>query len=249
MRIQLTYHNKIPIIKVKILAKSSNEPKSDKSDEFDFHSRIQPLPMTYNEQNHTRTSQLEKENNDLKLKYKQLEDKCRNLEQKIVRQKENYQKSGDFSNTSNNNNNNNTSRLSDTTNTSKSNKNVIETGGNSHMIQQPKLEIHPPLRVRLQKLNEKSVALKWNHNPKNVLVELTGYNVYINEDLLATMRPNDKIASIDGMKEEGEYRIYIKSVCGQIESDISNTVITRVKKKPSTLTSTNENGTDLSFEN
>lgn len=97
------------------------------------------------------------------------------------------------------------------------------------------MDIYPPLKVRLQKLNEKSVALKWNHNLKNSLIDLSGYNIYINDELLATMKATDKIASVNGMKEEGEYRIYIKAVCGQIESDASNTVITRVKKKPSTI--------------
>lgn len=96
---------------------------------------------------------------------------------------------------------------------------------------EPKLEMYPPLRVRLQKLNEKSVALKWNHNPKNFLIALSGYNIYINDELCAELKAEDQIASINGLQEEGEYRIYVKSVCGQQESECSNVVVTRVKRK------------------
>lgn len=170
----------------------------------------------------------EKENQELKQKCKLLEEKCRELESKLNRHsKENFLRAGVETPNNNNTTTGNNSRLSDSTNTKSRHEQQQQTLNQT----QPKLEIFPPLRVRLQKLNEKSVALKWNHNPKNNLIELTGYNIYINEDLLATMRGTDKIASIDGIKEEGEYRIYIKSLCSQVESEPSNTVITRVKKK------------------
>ena len=99
--------------------------------------------------------------------------------------------------------------------------------------QQPKLEIYPPLRVRLQKLNEKSVALKWDHNPLNILIDLEGYHVYINEELCGVMKAKDQIASINGIQEEGEYRIHLRAFYGEVESAKSNEVITRVKKKNS----------------
>ncbi len=60
------------------------------------------------------------------------------------------------------------------------------------------IKVFPPLRVRLQKLNEKRVALKWAHNPKNYLNEINGYNIYINNKLCGKMSPNDMIASING---------------------------------------------------
>ena len=96
---------------------------------------------------------------------------------------------------------------------------------------QPKILIYPPLRVRLQKLNEKRVALKWAINPKNALIELAGYNIYINGKLCGQMGPNDNIASINGINQEGEYKIFIRSYYANIESEDSNEVVTRVKRK------------------
>jgi hypothetical protein len=96
---------------------------------------------------------------------------------------------------------------------------------------QPKIEIYPPLRVRLQKLNEKRVALKWSQNPKNSLIELTGYNIYINGKICGKMGPTDSIASINGINQEGEYKIFIRSYFADIESENSNEVVTRVKRK------------------
>lgn len=104
---------------------------------------------------------------------------------------------------------------------------------------QPKIEIYPPLRVRLQKLNEKRVALKWSPNPKNALIELTGYNIYINGKLCGKMGPNDTIASINGINQEGEYKIFIRSYYVNIESDDSNEVVTRVKRKQPISTKSN----------
>jgi hypothetical protein len=88
------------------------------------------------------------------------------------------------------------------------------------------------LRVRLQKLSEKTVALKWNHNPKNIFIQIAGYNIYINSELCGTMKPDEVSASIDGIQTEGEYKIFIRSFLGNLESPDSNQVITRVKKKP-----------------
>lgn len=99
---------------------------------------------------------------------------------------------------------------------------------------EPKIEIHPPVRVRLQKLNEKRVALKWNHSPMNQLCEIHGYNIYINGKLCGKMSPNDLLASINGIQEEGEYRIFMRAFYGSHESANSNEVITRVKRKANT---------------
>ncbi len=90
--------------------------------------------------------------------------------------------------------------------------------------------IYPPLSVRLQKLNEKSVALKWNHNPNNVF-PLHGYNIYINDELCGKMKFSDTVAAINGIQEVGEYRIYVRSFYLEFESENSNQVITRLKKK------------------
>ena len=111
----------------------------------------------------------------------------------------------------------------------------------------PKLEIYAPLRVRLQKLNEKSVALKWDHNPLNILVDLEGYHVYINEELCGVMKPKDQIASINGIQEEGEYGIHLRAFYGDVESAKSNEVITRVKKKNASNRSSAKSNASTTF--
>lgn len=111
---------------------------------------------------------------------------------------------------------------------------VDNTTGTTTAVIEPKIEIHPPVRVRLQKLNEKRVALKWNHSPMNQLCEIHGYNIYINGKLCGKMSPNDLVASINGIQEEGEYRIVMRAFYGAHESANSNEVITRVKRKANT---------------
>ena len=66
--------------------------------------------------------------------------------------------------------------------------------------------LNPPLRVRLQKVNEKSVALKWDHNQSNVNNKIGGYRIYINSVLRGTVKPTDMKALINGIQEEGEYK-------------------------------------------
>jgi hypothetical protein len=67
--------------------------------------------------------------------------------------------------------------------------------------------LYPPLRVRLQKVNEKSVALKWDHNQLNVNNKIDGYRIYINSILRGTVKPTDIKALINGIQEEGEYKL------------------------------------------
>ena len=72
--------------------------------------------------------------------------------------------------------------------------------------QRNQIIIHPPLRVRLQKVNEKSVALKWDHNPLNSEVNISGYKIYINNIMRGTVKSTDLKALINGIQEEGEYK-------------------------------------------
>lgn len=98
-------------------------------------------------------------------------------------------------------------------------------------IEHDKLSIlYPPLRVRLQKVNEKSVALKWDHNQLNANNKIIGYRIYINNVVRGTVKPTDMKALINGISEEGEYKITVKTFDDKSESIDSNTVITRVKK-------------------
>lgn len=164
--------------------------------------------------------ELQDENRALKEKISFLESKCADLELRFNTMEANSK--GNTSNT--------------TLGTKLIEKTMDDTVDNttataSNLQQEPKIEIHPPVRVRLQKLNEKRVALKWNHNPMNQLCEIHGYNIYINGKLCGKMSPNDLVASINGIQEEGEYRIVMRAFYGSHESANSNEVITRVKRK------------------
>ena len=58
---------------------------------------------------------------------------------------------------------NETNELSQTARTTLSNYDVIKSLEKTN----ENIVVHPPLRVRLQKANEKSVVLKWDHNQLN----------------------------------------------------------------------------------
>lgn len=171
------------------------------------------LSKTIEEKNSEETRRIASVN-ELSNENKMLKEKITNLEEKYAELENNY------------------NRLMETKSSPHSTR-LIEDTVNETTTQSelPKIEIFPPIRVRLQKLNEKRVALKWNHNPKNNLTEIHGYSIYINNKLCGKMSPNDLIASINGIQEEGEYRIYIRSFFNSIESENSNEVITRVKRK------------------
>ncbi len=203
---------------------------------LDYMSKLKPYQSGDQKKGESKNDSIEAvnaENANLKHKCKQLEEKCKQLQLKLDlslrTQSELYKKylkieeqdkSVHFDFKSNENKAEN-----QTSNTNNESLPVV-----SHKTE-PKLDIHPPLRARLQKLNEKSVALKWSHNPKNLLISLTGYNIYINEELCAELNPNDQIASINGLQDEGEYRICVRACCGKLESENSNVVVTRVKRK------------------
>jgi hypothetical protein len=202
---------------------------------------------------------LNAENANLKAKNEQLEEKCKQLQLKLdlslrtqselhkkyLRVNENPDESVHF-----NFKPPNEAAVNSSKQDQPSNEPVLTPTGNSKA--QPTLEIHPPLRARLQKLNEKSVALKWAHNPRNALISLTGYTIYINEEQCAELNPHDQIASINGLQDEGEYRICVRARCGELESASSNVVVTRVKKKQKkvgTATSSNNSTSETAAVN
>lgn len=72
------------------------------------------------------------------------------------------------------------------------------------------------------------------------MLTLTVTELYNCTDALG---PNDNIASINGINQEGEYKIFIRSCCANIESEDSNEVVTRVKRKqtPANKSESDEN--------
>ena len=197
-----------------------NKVNQKSLDMDDVKSKISPLPMSSASSDKKPPPQtsyelnLIQENLQLRGKIDSLEDKCKQLESRLA------------SSQSNSNSK---------TNKSKVTKSFLEDSidhQQQQRVSEPKPELHAPIRVRLQKLSEKTVALKWNHNPKNIFVQLAGYRIYINGELCGTMKPTDVSASIDGIQVEGEYKICVRSFVGPHESLDSNQVITRVKKTP-----------------
>jgi len=174
------------------------------------------------------SNMIAQENLVLREQIKMLEQKCRNFEEKIVELKL-KEKSVNSDLTRNSTLATQTSFETKLQTTSSAAENDKE---NHEQATQRDPTIHPPLRVRLQKLSEKSVALKWDHNPNNANTDIAGYRIYINNLIRGTLRASDMIALINGIQEEGEYKILMKSFNEKAESGDSNYVITRVKKRP-----------------
>lgn len=179
----------------------------------EFWKMVKNIP---NKSIQTSDTTLKNENIKLKEKLKLLEQRCGILEEKLL----------DFTSKDTQN------QMTQTQNEHENNNILVE--NNNHSNKQLHIDaLQPPLKVRLQKLNEKCVTLKWDHNPDNENLKLDGYRVYINGLLRGNLKSNDVKALINGIKEAGEYRITVRAFNDKEESNDSNVVITRVKKKSS----------------
>ena len=222
----------------------------------DIKSKITPIDINNPNQTKQFQSQIF-QNIQLKQENEQLKSELNELKQKYEKLEQNYLTiTSTKSQTITNNENSlrNLQKILDTEMNDNDNDSTMAASSNSNN-NQPKpsmVLLYPPLNVRLQKLNEKCVAVKWTHNPKNVFLKLDGYNVYINDELCGRMKSTDQVASIDGIREVGEYRIYLKSYFLDMESEKSNQVITRLKKKSKNMNElkkpieTNKNKNNLS---
>lgn len=100
--------------------------------------------------------------------------------------------------------------------------------------------LHPPLRAHISKRDTKSFFLHWIPNPLNEQRKILGYRIYIDDRLKGTIDPGQFEAIIDCIRDEGEYRIKIRTYDEHGESPDSNIVVARFRRQHSTTPRTDD---------
>ena len=95
--------------------------------------------------------------------------------------------------------------------------------------------LHPPLRAHISKRDTKSFFLHWIPNPLNEQRKILGYRIYIDDQLKGAIDPGQFEAIIDSIRDEGEYRIKIRTYDEHGESVDSNIVVARFRRQRSTI--------------
>lgn len=101
---------------------------------------------------------------------------------------------------------------------------------NPTMKQNPNL--YPPLRAHISKRDTKSFYLHWIPNPLNEHHTILGYRIYVDDIFKGALDPGRFEAIIDYIRDEGEYKIKIRTYNEQGESADSNIVIARFRRQP-----------------
>ena len=101
-------------------------------------------------------------------------------------------------------------------------------------------QLHPPLRAHISKRDTKSFFLHWIPNPLNEHRKILGYRIYIDDRLKGAIDPGQFEAIIDSIRDEGQYRIKIRTYDEHGESTDSNVVIARFRRQPSLTPCTTE---------
>ena len=135
----------------------------------DIKSKIAPIDIN----NPIQTNQFQSQifqNIQLKQENEQLKSELNDLKQKFEKLEQNYLTitSTRSQTITNENSLRNLQKILDTEMNDNDNDSTMAASSNSNN-NQPKSSmvfLYPPLNVRLQKLNEKCVAVKWTHNPK-----------------------------------------------------------------------------------
>lgn len=102
---------------------------------------------------------------------------------------------------------------------------MVEISSNSNPI------IYPPLRAHISKRNTKSFFLHWIPNPLNENRNILGYRIFVNDRVVGTIDSGRFEAIIDSIREEGEYRIKIRTYDEHDESADSNIVVARFRRQ------------------
>ncbi|CAF0769438.1 unnamed protein product [Rotaria sordida] len=111
-------------------------------------------------------------------------------------------------------------------------KTIIQSS-NSTMKQNPNL--FPPLRAHISKRDTKSFFLHWIPNPLNEHRTILGYRIYIDDILKGTIDSGRFEAIIDYIRDEGEYKIKLRTYNEYGESSDSNIVIARFRRQHSII--------------
>ena len=93
--------------------------------------------------------------------------------------------------------------------------------------------LHPPLQAQITKRDTKSFILHWTSNPLNTPHSILGYRIYINEILKHTIDEGTTETIIDSIREEGEFRIKLRTYDAYGESEDSNVIVARYRRHDS----------------
>ena len=98
--------------------------------------------------------------------------------------------------------------------------------------------LHPPLRAHISKRDTKSFLLHWIPNPLNEQRSILGYRIYIDDVPKGSIESGKFEAIIDCIRDEGEYRIKLRTYDEHGESDDSNVVVARFRRQQSPVSET-----------
>ena len=87
----------------------------------------------------------------------------------------------------------------------------------------------PPSSLHMSHYSPTCLLLQWDATHCN---SATGFNIYVNGSLEGTVGPSRNKAYLDGLDTTASYRIYVRAVYSDVESNDSNPVIASVKKVP-----------------
>lgn len=93
--------------------------------------------------------------------------------------------------------------------------------------------LHPPLRAHISKRDAKSFFLHWIPNPLNEHQTILGYRIYIDDVCKGAIDAGRFEAIIDYIRDEGEYKIKMRTYDEHGESADSNTVVARFRRQRS----------------
>ncbi len=103
----------------------------------------------------------------------------------------------------------------------------------SNSTPKPTSNLHPPLRAHISKRDTKSFFLHWIPNPLNEHRNILGYRIYIDDVLKGAIDSGRFEAIIDYIRDEGEYKIKLRTYDEYGESGDSNIVIARFRRQRS----------------
>ena len=102
----------------------------------------------------------------------------------------------------------------------------------------PHSNLHPPLRAHISKRDTRSFFLHWIPNPLNERRNILGYRIYIDDVLKGAIDSGQFEAIIDYIRDEGEYKIKLRTYDEHGESGDSNVVVARFRRQRSVTPNT-----------
>lgn len=104
--------------------------------------------------------------------------------------------------------------------------------------------LHPPIRVHISKRDGKSFFLNWTPHPESSDETIDGYRIFIDDVLRITSEKSQTQAVIDCIREEGDYKLKVRSFNKNGESADSNVTIIRFRRQKSQSERSVQSGDD-----